>query len=132
MAVDILTSDLNELLGSHESVLNIDESCFSKKGKQSVGVARQYNGRLGKIDNCQVGVYSSLCQNTQSSLLDFRLYLPQQWCNDKPRCDKAHIPQEKQVFKTKVELAKVLLDSALSNDVRFGWVAADICFRCTG
>ncbi len=119
------SSDLNTLLGSDESVLNIDESCFSKKGKMSVGVSRQYNGRLGKIDNCQVGVYSSLCKNTQSSLLDFRLYLPKVWCNDKPRCKKAQIPTDKQRYKTKIELAEDLIDSSLKNGVNFGWVAAD-------
>jgi SRSO17 transposase len=120
-----ICSDANALLGSSESVLCIDESCFSKKGKLSVGVSRQWNGRLGKIDNCQVGVFASLCNSTGSTLLDYRLYLPQEWIDDPQRCKKAGIPEQHRVFKTKLEFAYEMIESAISRGVDFGWVAAD-------
>ena len=122
---DQICSDANALLGSSESVLCIDESCFSKKGKLSVGVSRQWNGRLGKIDNCQVGVFASLCNSTSSTLLDYRLFLPQEWIDDLQRCKRAGIPQHHRVFKTKLELAYEMIESAISRGVDFGWVAAD-------
>lgn len=120
-----IASDVNKLLGGNNSVLCIDESAFSKKGTSSVGVKRQWNGRLGKVDNCQVGVYASLCKDDKSSIIDSRLFLPKEWAEDKERCQKAKIPVEEQVFKTKLELAFDMINSAISNKVRFGWVAAD-------
>jgi SRSO17 transposase len=117
--------DVNKLLGSSESVLCIDESAFSKKGKLSVGVSRQWNGRLGKIDNCQVGVFASLCNGSGSTLLDYRLFLPKEWIDDPQRCNKAKIPEERRVFKTKLELAFDMIESANSRGVDFGWVATD-------
>ena len=120
-----ICSDANELLGSSESVLCIDESSFSKKGKLSVGVSRQWNGRLGKIDNCQVGVFASLCNSTSSTLLDYRLFLPQEWIDDPQRCERAKIPEQYRVFKTKLELAYEMIESAISRGVEFGWVATD-------
>jgi len=120
-----IKSDANKILGSRESVICIDESAFTKKGKASVGVSRQWNGRLGKIDNCQVGVFASLCNNTQSTLIDYRLFLPQEWIDSPQRCQKAKVPVENQVFKTKLELAYEMICSASANGVNFGWVAAD-------
>ena len=120
-----ICSDANALLGSSESVLCIDESSFSKKGKLSVGVSRQWNGRLGKIDNCQVGVFASLCNSTGSTLLDYRLFLPQEWIDDPQRCRRAKIPEKYRVFKTKLELAYEMIESAISRGVDFGWVATD-------
>ena len=78
--------------GSAESALLIDESGLTKKGKKSVGVARQWNGRLGKIDNCQVGVYAALSRGIYSTLIDERLYLPTEWVNAPGRCAAAKIP----------------------------------------
>ena len=72
-----VTREANATLGGHpDSSLIIDESCVTKKGTHSAGVARQYNGRLGKIDNCQVGVHAALCHGTEACLLGSRLYLP--------------------------------------------------------
>ena len=120
-----ITKDVNNLLGSSESVFCIDDSSNTKKGKCSVGVARQWNGRIGKTDNCQVGVFSSLVKEHNGSLVDYRLYLPQEWIDDEHRCNKAKIPIQARVFKTKPELALEMLDSALKREVQFGWVAAD-------
>lgn len=121
-----ICSDVNSIVGSSESVLCIDESAFTKKGKKSVGVSRQWNGRLGKIDNCQVGVFASLCNDAgNSGIIDYRLFLPENWIDNSVRCDKAGIPVEKQVFKTKLELALEMVANAVSENVEFGWVAAD-------
>ncbi len=82
----------------------IDDTGFAKKGKHSVGVARQYCGQLGKQDNCQVAVSLSIA-NCQASLpVRYRLYLPQQWADDAARRGKAHVPEEI-VFQTKPEIA---------------------------
>lgn len=121
-----ICSDINNIVGSSESVLCIDESAFTKKGKKSVGVSRQWNGRLGKIDNCQVGVFASLCNGSgYSGIIDYRLFLPEKWIDDPIRCDKAGIPVEHQVFKTKLELALEMIDNAVSENVEFGWIATD-------
>ncbi len=76
-----IAQETNALLGSPESVLLFDESDFGKKGKSSAGVARQWNGRLGKVDNCQVDVFATLCRGEMVSLIDTRLYLPEDWAN---------------------------------------------------
>jgi len=76
---DQLAQEANALPGGTQSVLLIDESSFAKKGKRSVGVDRQWNGRLGKVDNCQVGGFAALCRGELASLVDARLNLPQAW-----------------------------------------------------
>lgn len=105
--------------------LIIDESSHVKKGKHSVGVARQYAGSVGKVDNCQVGVYLSLCNGKCSSLIDEALFLPKIWTDDKRRSKKAGIPASKRVYKTKPILALELIDKAISNGVVFDWVGGD-------
>src|SRR5512144_620495 len=72
----------------------IDESAFTKKGAHSAGVARQHNGRLGKEDNCQVGVFLVGVTPAGSALLDHQLFLPASWCAAKDRRDQAHIPED--------------------------------------
>ena len=120
-----LSRDVNSILGGPDSVICIDESAFSKKGIKSVGVSRQWNGRLGKIDNCQVGVYASLCDGSTSSIIDYRLFLPKEWIDDTNRCEKAGIPEDKRVYRTKIELAIEMVDAAVSRGIQFGYVAAD-------
>jgi SRSO17 transposase len=118
--------NINELLGDEENAaLIIDESGIPKKGKMSVGVARQYLGCLGKTDNGQVGVYSALCNGTNASLIDTRLYLPEEWTKDPERCDKAYIPEDKRTFKTKEQLALELIDDAIALGLQFKVVEAD-------
>jgi SRSO17 transposase len=103
----------------------IDESAHVKKGTQSVGVARQYAGVIGKVENCQVGVYASLVWNSHSSLINERLFLPECWTSDAKRCEKVGIPEDKRVFKTKLELALEMVEADVAAGVRFGWVGGD-------
>ena len=117
---------VDEMLGGHPgSQLILDESAIGKKGNMSVGVARQHNGRLGKIDNCQVGVFAALGCGDRASLIGARLYLPQDWCQDAERCRKAGIPQEDRQFKTKSQLALELVKEQRALGVRFDWISAD-------
>lgn len=105
--------------------LIIDESATLKKGSESVGVARQYAGVAGKVDNCQVAVYCSLTNNENSTLIDTALFLPQKWIDDKNRCDKAHIPEAKLVFKTKPQLALEMIKAQVALGVKFDWIGGD-------
>ena len=113
------------LLGDEQAALILDESAFAKKGTASAGVARMWNGRLGKVDNSQVGVFSALCRDQRVTLLDTRLYLPKDWVEDAERCRRAHIPEEARQLRSKCELALELVDSARQHGVRFGYVAVD-------
>lgn len=111
--------------GMPDSHLLVDESAMSKKGDDSVGVGRQYNGRLGKVDNCQVGVFAALAANCRVALLEGRLYLPQEWCDDPARCAAAKIPEKDRVFKTKTQLALELVRTQRARGVRFHWTSMD-------
>jgi SRSO17 transposase len=107
----------------------VDESAYSKKGDQSVGVARQHNGRLGKEDNCQVGVFLVGVTPGGSALLDHQLYLPEAWCEDTPagneRRAKVHVP-ETVSFQTKPQIAAGLIRQADVLDlVHLDWITAD-------
>ncbi|MFM8360799.1 MAG: IS701 family transposase [Verrucomicrobiota bacterium] len=114
-----------DLGGGAENMLLIDESAFAKKGEKSVGVARQYSGRLGKVDNCQVGVFSCLSRGERAALIGARLYLPEEWTGDSERCTKAGVPEADQGFQTKNQLARELIAEASANGAEFGWVAFD-------
>lgn len=126
-----LGQDLSELMASEKRKSKvptgfiIDESSHLKKGDCSVGVTRQYAGTIGKVDNCQVGVYASLVNGKRSSLLDERLFLPKGWVEDKEKSKKAGIPCSELVYKTKPELALEIVKSSLSNGVKFDWVGGD-------
>lgn len=111
--------------GGEDAMLLVDESGFSKKGNASVGVSRQYNGRLGKIDNCQVGVFASLSYNNRATLIGCRLYLPKDWIEKIPRCEKAGIPKAQRVHRTKLELAWDLIQGAEADGITFGCVGID-------
>jgi SRSO17 transposase len=107
----------------------IDESAFTKKGSHSAGVARQHNGRLGKEDNCQVGVFLIGVTPAGSALLEHRLFLPESWCKStreaKDRREAAHIPEEV-TFRTKPQLAAELIrDVAVLDQVKLDRVVGD-------
>jgi SRSO17 transposase len=91
--------------GTADSCLLIDESGFAKKGQHSVGVKRQWCGRQGKVDNCQVGVFAVLGKGHHATLIDERLYLPKEWVSDPGRCRKAGIPEAERKHRSKSELA---------------------------
>jgi SRSO17 transposase len=80
-------------VGQADGVLVFDPSGFPKSGRESVGVARQWCGRLGKVDNCQVAIYLGYVSRKGHSLVDTRLYLPKEWTKDKARLDKAGVPK---------------------------------------
>jgi SRSO17 transposase len=107
----------------------VDESGFTKKGDHSAGVARQHNGRLGKEDNCQVGVFLVGVTPGGAALLDHGLYLPESWCEDTPACqdrrDKVHIP-EAVTFETKPQIAaRLIRQTAALGVVALDWITAD-------
>lgn len=117
--------DCERLLGGGpDTSLIIDESGLPKKGKESVGVARQWCGRLGKLDNCQVGVFAALSCGARVSLIDERLYLPEEWTKDKKRCRKVGVPADVR-FKTKSELAYDMILAQRAMGTRFAWVGLD-------
>lgn len=103
----------------------VDEKSHLKKGTKSVGVARQYAGTSGKVDNCQVGVYLSLCAGKYATISNYKLYLPKEWTDDKKRCLKAGIPENKVLFKTKPELGLEMIKEHIENGVHFDFVNGD-------
>jgi len=124
--MDQVARDANRHLGGHPgSALLIDEAGITKKGVKSAGVSRQWNGRLGKVDNCQVGVFAALSLGTRVTLVDRRLYLPQAWIDDPKRCDEAKIPKRHWVLKSKSKLALEMVRHQRSLGVRFAWVGGD-------
>ena len=102
----------------------VDDTGFPKQGKHSVGVARQYCGQLGKQDNCQAAVSLSVSTWSSSLPIAWRLYLPEAWCEDSKRCQKAGIPEEL-AFQTKPEIALEQLRQALEQKVPAGVVLVD-------
>ncbi len=105
-------------------VLIVDETGFIKKGARSAGVARQYTGTTGKIDNCQIGVFCGYATDAGRALIDRELYLPKAWTDDRPRARAAGIPDDVG-FATKPELARRMLGRALDAGVPAGWLTAD-------
>jgi SRSO17 transposase len=121
-----IARDGDRLLGGHaDSSFFIDETGIPKKGKKSVGVARQWCGQIGKVDNCQVAVVATLGRGNFSLPIDFRLFLPEEWTKDQKRCEKAKIPADQTVFKTKHQLALEMVFQARRNGARFQWVGFD-------
>jgi SRSO17 transposase len=108
-------------------VMVLDESGFPKRGKHSAGVAPQYCGRTGRVENCQVGVFASYVTPLGHALIDRELYLPEDWCTDLPRRQAAHIP-DTVTFATKPELAQRLLARAHAAGVPIKWVVADTVY----
>src|SRR5579872_1961816 len=106
-----------------DAVLVLDPSSFAKKGTASVAVARQWCGRLGKIDNCQVGIYLGYASRVEHALVDCRLYLPKEWAADKSRRQKAGVPKKVR-FRTRHELALALLEEH-GAVLPHAWVAGD-------
>lgn len=117
-------------LGSPDAVLGVDETGFLKKGDRSAGVARQYSGTAGKVDNCQVGVFMAYASGLGQTLLDRALYLPASWTADALRCQRAGIAPEV-AFATKPELAQRMLAHAFASGVPASWVAG-VLRLCSG
>jgi SRSO17 transposase len=128
-SADDVRDDLREYvaaeLGDPGGVLIPDETGFLKKGTRSAGVARQYSGTAGRIENCQVGVFLAYAvPGGGRALIDRELYLPQSWTDDRDRCAQAGIGEDV-AFATKPQLARMMIGRAVEAGVPFGWVAAD-------
>jgi SRSO17 transposase len=124
---DAQRQEVLEGLGQEDAVLAIDESGTVKQGTKSAGVARQYCGASGKIDNCQVGVFLSWQTAKGHALIDRALYLPKEWTDDPARCRAAGIPEEV-TFATKPALARRMVEQALDAGARPAWVVADAVY----
>jgi SRSO17 transposase len=118
-----LTRQVGAALGRPDGVLVFDPSAFPKKGNESVGVQRQWCGRLGKVDNCQVGVFMAYVSAEEHALVDTRLYLPKSWAGSPKRRAKAGVPPEVK-FRTRHELALEMLDKHAAA-LPHAWVAGD-------
>jgi SRSO17 transposase len=113
-----------ERLGAAGAVLVVDETGFLKKGKHSAGVARQYSGTAGRVENSQVGVFLAYASRKGHALIDRRLYLPQTWAGDFERRRAAKIP-DAIPFVTKPEIARAMIARALEAGVPCDWVLGD-------
>jgi SRSO17 transposase len=118
-----LRQQVREEVGAADGVLVLDPSAFPKKGTESCGVNRQWCGRLGKVDNCQVGVFLAYVTERGYAPLDRQLYLPEDWAADKKRRTKCHVPKEV-TFRESWRIGLDMIDRS-GADVPFAWVAGD-------
>jgi SRSO17 transposase len=130
---DALIARLQEYLGSRLphpwAVWAVDASSFPKQGTKSVGVARQYCGALGKVANCQVGVFLAHVGPRGRALVDKRLYLPKEWTDAPARCEAAGMPTERQAYRSQTELAlEMLLSARARGSLQAEWVTGDDAF----
>lgn len=127
-AADAVRDELRVYIRQHLSdphgVMVIDETGFLKKGQHSAGVARQYSGTAGKVENCQIGVFVAYASGLGHVLLDRELYLPEEWTNDRERCRQAGIPDDRD-FATKPQLAQQMLARAFAAGMPAQWVTGD-------
>jgi len=118
-----LARQVGAALGDPQSVLVFDPSAFAKKGTASVGVQRQWCGRLGKVDNCQVGVYMAYVSPLEHALVNVRLFLPEDWAGDLDRRQRAGVPKDVRC-RTRHQLALDMLDQSGSH-LPHAWIAGD-------
>jgi len=124
--LDHIQRDVIDAIGDkNNGSIHIDECCFPKQGKDSVGAAPQYCGRLGKTANCQAGVFLGYAKDSYRTLIDERIYLPESWIKDKKRRKKCGVPWYVR-FKKKSELAwDMIYHAQKKNKVPFGWIGMD-------
>jgi SRSO17 transposase len=126
---DALRSFVVQFLARPDGVLVLDETAFLKKGRMSAGVAPQYAGITGQIENCQVAVFCAYATDTGRALIDRELYLPAAWCDDAGRCRTQRIPRARaKAVVTKPELGRRMVERCRRAKVPFGWVAADSAY----
>ena len=121
---DDLVDYVAEHLGEGDGVLVFDETGFLKKGDKSVGVARQYSGTAGRIENCQIGVFAAYRSTKGHALVDREVYLPKAWAEDRERLSGAGVPENRGFF-TKPRLARLMLRRLLRLGLPARWVTAD-------
>ena len=128
---DLVRDDLRayvlEKIGIPGAIVVIDETSFLKRGRKSAGVRIQYCGTTGLRENCQVGVFLSYVTDRGHTLLDRELYVPKRWFNDPERCREAGIPEATR-FRTKCELAAVMLERLWQAQIAISWVVADCVY----
>ncbi len=123
--IERLQKYVGQRLNRPDGVLVLDDTGFAKQGKKSVGVARQYSGTLGKVGNCQVGVFLAYVSARGYALVDKALYLPTAWTDDRPRCRAAGVPQEVG-YQSKAELGLALVRRARQvGQLTATWVTGD-------
>ena len=130
---DAVIGQLQEYLAPRlehpEGVWVLDGSDFPKQGRKSAGVARQYCGRLGKVANCQAGLFLAYVSPLGRALVDKRLYLPEIWTSDEDRCAAAGVPEDRRGYRSKTELALEMLEWAVDlGHLKARWIAADDAF----
>ncbi|MBB3810646.1 SRSO17 transposase [Pseudochelatococcus contaminans] len=123
----LVVDEIQRPSGIGLSLMVVDETGFLKKGEQSVGVARQYSGTAGRIENSQIGVFLAYASRFGQTLIDRRLYLPRTWADDNDRRVKAHVPEDI-AFATKIALAHDMISAALDARVPCRWVLADALY----
>lgn len=114
-------------LGDAKRILAIDETGFLKKGTASAGVARQYSGTPGRVENCQIGVFLTYASPAGRTSLDRELYLPKAWIEDRARCNRAGVPEER-VMATKPALAAKMIERALDAGIQVEWATGDAVY----
>jgi SRSO17 transposase len=119
-----LVGYVGETLGDPDGVLVVDETGFIKKGRHSVGVARQYSGAAGRIENCQIGVFLGYASSKGHALVDRELYLPKEWAGDMARRKAAGVPKGIE-FATKITLARRMVERAMAAGLPAKWATAD-------
>lgn len=124
---DLVRAEVIGSLGDPRGVLVVDETGFLKKGTHSVGVARQYSGTAGRVENCQVGVFLGYASPLGQALIDRRLYLPDAWAADEARRRQVRVP-EPVTFATKPQIACDLIAAALDAGAPCAWVLADALY----
>ncbi|GAB3194523.1 IS701 family transposase [Nesterenkonia suensis] len=124
---DDLAGYFEDHLGDSEAVLILDETGFLKKGAHSAGVARQYSGTAGRIENFQIGVFLGYASTCGRALIDRELYLPRSWAEDPDRCAAAGVPSQRG-FATKPELAGQMIERSLAAGISARWVTGDAVY----
>jgi len=120
---DELVRQVGQQLGEEDGVIVFDPSGFPKSGRESVGVARQWCGRLGKVDNCQVAICMGYVSSKEHALVDTRLFLPREWTKDKERRAKAGVPQEVR-YRTRHQLCLEMLEQH-GDRLPHAWITGD-------
>src|SRR5712691_9619097 len=121
--VTVLVGEVADRLGEPDGIIAFDPSSFPKRGMHSVGVKRQWCGHRGKVDNCQVGVFMGYVSHHDHVLLDFRLYLPEEWARDEQRRQACHVPPEVRCQTRQAQCLEMLAE--WGDQVPHGWVTGD-------
>jgi len=123
LLIEVWVPQVARRLGQPDGIIAFDPNSFPKRGTHSVGVKRPWCGHRGKVDNCQVGVFMGYVSDQDHAVLDFRLYLLQEWARDEQRRHACHVPPEIR-YQTRQEQCLEMLD-AWSAQVPHGWVSGD-------